>query len=44
MKYISFKAIMNDDYIRCLHANNCKNLKGKYKILCNIDVNYLVKY
>ena len=34
---------MSNNCIGYLYANNCKNLKGKYKILYNNDMNYMVK-
>ena len=44
MKYILFRAIMSDDYVGCSYINNCKNLKEKYKIFYNANVNYLIKH
>ena len=39
MKYISFQSSSSEYRIRYFYTNNCKNLKGKYKILYNTYVN-----
>ena len=41
-KYISFKHMSLDTRMGCLHANNCRNVKGNYEILYNIDVNKII--
>ena len=43
MKYMSFCRINSQARLGYLHANNCNNVKGRYKILFNQDMNYLVE-
>ena len=42
-KYISFKYTNTETRIGCLHTNNCKNIKGKFEISCNLDANGMVQ-
>ena len=42
IKYVSFCGISSQARLGCLHANNCNNVKGRYEILFNQDLNYLV--
>ena len=42
-KYISFKYTNAETRIGCLHANNCKNIKGRFEILYDLDVNGIVQ-
>ena len=44
MKYILFWVTTSNDRVRYLYANNYKNLKGKYEILYDININQLVKF
>ena len=42
-KYISFKHTNIETRIGCLYANNCKNIKRRFEILYNLDVNGMVQ-
>ena len=42
-KYISFKYTNVETRIGYLYANNCKNVKGRFEILYDLDVNSMVQ-
>ena len=41
-KYISFKNTDSQTRIRYLHANNYRNMQGKFEILHNTDANKII--
>ena len=42
IKFITFRDTESQVRIRCLHANECSNVKARFEILYKVNVNQLI--